>query len=158
MVVGAGGVSRLKRMPATVKKIVLWRTEVDNKPGALAATIEPPAKAGADLQIVMGYRHPGPEGKATIEVYPIAGKKLMAAAQAAGLSAAAIPALLVEGDNKPGLGYAIAQTVAGAGVNFAFFVAQVIGRKYSAIAGFENEDDAKKAVPLIKQALAPKRR
>src|ERR1019366_6870161 len=116
-------------MPATVKKIVLWRTEVDNKPGALANTIEPPAKAGADLQIVMGYRHGGPEGKATIEVYPIAGKKLMAAAQA----------------------------VASAGVNFTFFVAHVIGRKYSAVAGFESEDDAKKAVPLIKQALVPKR-
>jgi len=145
-------------MPATVKKIVLWRTEVDNKPGALANTIEPPAKAGADLQIVMGYRHAGPEGKATIEVYPIAGKKLMAAAQGAGLAAAAIPALLVEGDNKPGLGYAIAQAVAAAGVNFTFFVAHVIGKKYSAVAGFESEDDAKKALPLIKKALAPKKR
>jgi hypothetical protein len=116
----------------------------------LANTIEPPAKPGADLQIVMGYRHPGPEGKATIEVYPIAGNKLTAAAQAAGLRTAAIPALLVEGDNKPGLGYAIAQAVAGAGVNFAFFVAHVIGRKYSAVAGFESENDARKAVPLIK--------
>jgi hypothetical protein len=145
-------------MPATVKKIVLWRTEVDNKPGALANIIEPPAKAGADLHIVMGYRHPGPEGKATIEVYPIKGKKLMAAAQVAGLRAAAIPALLLEGANQPGLGYAIAQAMAGAGVNFAFFVAHVVGGKYSAVAGFESENDATKAVPLIKRALAPKRR
>ena len=145
-------------MPVTVKKIILWRTEIDNKPGALANTIEPPAKAGADLQIVMGYRHPGPEGKATIEVYPIAGKKLTAAAQAAGLSPAPIPALLLEGDNKPGLGYAIAQAVASAGINIAFLVAHVIGKRYSAVAGFESEDDAQKAVPLIKKALAPKKR
>jgi hypothetical protein len=48
--------------------------------------------------------------------------------------------------------------MASAGVNFTFFVAHVIGRKYSAVAGFESEDDAKKAVPLIKQALVPKRR
>ena len=144
-------------MPITVKRITLWRAEVDNKPGTLASAIEPPAKAGADLKVVMGYRH-GSEGKAAIEVYPITGRKLAAAAQSGGLSASAIPTLLVEGDDKPGLGYAIAQAVAGAGVNFAFFVAQVIGKKYSAVVGFETEDDAKKAAPVIKKAAAARRR
>ena len=139
-------------MPITVKKIVLWRTEVDNKPGALASTIEPPAKAGADLRIIMGYRHPTAEGKAAIEVFPITGKKLVAAAGAAGLSAAAIPTLLAEGDNKPGLGHAIAQTIAAAGINIAFLVAQVIGETFAAVIGFETEDDAKAAAPLIKKA------
>ena len=139
-------------MPITVKKIVLWRTEVDNNPGALASTIEPPAKAGADLRIIMGYRHPTAEGKAAIEVFPITGRKLVAAAGAAGLSAAAIPTLLVEGDNKPGLGHAIAQTIAAAGINIAFLVAQVIGEMFAAVIGFETEDDAKAAAPLIKKA------
>jgi len=139
-------------MPITVKKIVLWRTEVDNKPGALASTIEPPAKAGADLRIIMGYRHPTAEGKAAIEVFPITGKKMVAAAGAAGLGAAAIPTLLAEGDNKPGLGHAIAQTIAAAGINIAFLVAQVIGEMFAAVIGFETEDDAKAAAPLIKKA------
>jgi len=35
-----------------------------------------------------------------------------------------------------------------------FFVAQAIGRKFSAVVGFETEDDAKKAGPLIKKATA----
>jgi hypothetical protein len=96
-------------MPITVKKIILWRSEVDNKPGALASTIELPAKAVADLKVIMGYRHSAAEGKAAVEVFPIAGKKLAAAAGAAGLGPATSPTLLVEGDNKPGLGYAIAQ-------------------------------------------------
>lgn len=117
-------------MPITVKKIVLWRSEVDNKPGALASTIEAPAKAGADFKVIMGYRHPVAEGKAAIEVFPIAGKKLVATAGAAGLGAATIPTLLVEGGNKPGLGYAIARMVAASGINIAFFVAQVIGKKF----------------------------
>ena len=69
-----------------------------------------------------------------------------------GLSAAAIPTLLVEGDNKPGLGYAIAESVAVAGINIAFLMAQVIGRKFAAVIGFETDDDGKKAVPLIKKA------
>lgn len=139
-------------MPVTVKKIILWRTEVDNKPGALASTLEPPAKAGADLKIIMGYRHPAAEGKATIEVFPIAGKKSVTGAGAAGLNAAPIPTLLVEGDNKPGLGHSIAQAIAAAGINTAFFVAQVIGRKFAAVIGFETEDDAKNATPMIKKA------
>lgn len=139
-------------MPITVKQIVLWRTEVDNKPGALASTMEPPAKAGADLTVIMGYKHPTSEGKAVIEVFPISGKKLAAAAGAAGLAAASIPTLLVEGDNKPGLGYAVAQAIGAAGINIAFFVAQVIGPRFSAVIGFETEDDAKKAAPLIKKS------
>ncbi|HTP34193.1 MAG TPA: hypothetical protein VMJ75_18575 [Candidatus Acidoferrales bacterium] len=139
-------------MPISVKRIILWRTEVDNRPGALASTMEPPARAGADLTVVMGYRHPGAEGKAVIEVFPITGKKLAAAAATAGLGAAAIPTLLVEGDNKPGLGWAVAQTVGAAGINIAFLVAQVIGQRFSAVIGFETEDDAKKAAPLIKKA------
>lgn len=139
-------------MPITVKKITLWRAEVDNKPGALASTLEPPAKAGADLKVVMGYRHPTAEGKAAIEVFPISGKKAAAAAGVAGLSPAAIPTLLVEGDNKPGLGYTIAQMIAAAGIDLAFFVAQVIGRRFAAVIGFATEDEAKKATPVIKKA------
>lgn len=43
-------------MAVTVKKAVLWRKEVESQPGVLAATLKPLAEAGADLQIVMGYR------------------------------------------------------------------------------------------------------
>jgi hypothetical protein len=141
-------------MPVTVKNISLWRKEVENETGVLAQTLEPLAKAGADLHVVMGFRYPGDETKAAVELYPISGEKSMAAAQQAGLSASAIPTLLVEGDNKPGLGHAIAQTIADAGLNLSFLVAQVIGRKYSAVIGFTNDEDAKKATALIKKATS----
>ncbi len=139
-------------MAVTVKKIILWRAEVDNRPGALATTLAPVAQAGVDLQVLMGYRHPGAESKAAIEVFPISGKKAAKAGSAAGLVAAEIPALLVEGDNKPGLGYRIAQVIGAAGVNMAFFMAQVIGRRFAAVIGFETEDDAKKAIPATKSS------
>ena len=100
----------------------------------------------------MGYRHPTAEGRAAIEVFPISGKKPGAAASAVGLGPPEIPALLVEGDNKPGLGHSVAQAIAAAGINMAFFVAQVIGRKFAGVIGFETEDDAKRAAPLIKTA------
>src|SRR5437764_15089219 len=131
-------------MAVTVKPIKLWRKEIENKPGALAQTLEPLATEGADLQVVMGYRYPGHEEKAAIELYPIAGKKLSAAAQRAGLNDASIPTLLVQGDNKPGLGHAIARAIAGGGINLDFLVAQVIDDSYSAVLGFDSEADLKK--------------
>lgn len=139
-------------MPITVKNISLWRKEVENQTGTLANTLEPLTKAGGDLQVLMGYRYPGDGTKAAIELYPVTGKKVSTAALETGLAPSAIPTLLVEGDNKPGLAFAIAQAIAGTRVNMTFFVAQAIGRKFSAVLGFENEADANKAAPLIKRA------
>lgn len=141
-------------MPITVKNISLWRKEAENQVGALAHTLEPVAKTKANLNVLMGYRYPGEGTKAAIELYPVVGKKVTAAAAGAGLSPSSISTLLVEGDDRSGLGFAIAQAIAGAGINMTFFVAQSIGRRFSAVLGFESAADAKKAVPLIKKATA----
>ena len=145
-------------MPVTVKDISLWRKEVENQVGTLAHTLAPVTKAGANLHVLMGYRYPGDGTKAAIELYPVAGKKVTAAASEAGLSASSIPTLLVEGDDRPGLGLAIAQAIAGAGVNLTFFVAQSVGKKFSAVLGFETAAGAKIAAPLIKKATTSKRK
>jgi len=142
-------------MPVTVKKVTLWRKEVENRPGALAGALEPLAQVKADLKVVMGYRLPGQESRAAIEVQPVTGKKATDAAQGAGLAASTLPTLLVEGDNRPGLGHAIAKAIADANINVSFVLAQVVGRKYSAVFGFDNEADASKAAILIKKASAP---
>jgi hypothetical protein len=144
-------------MPVTVRNVTIWRKEVDNAPGVLTAMLEPLAKAGADLKVLMGYRLPGEESRAAIEIYPITGKKAIAAAKAAGLSPSPIPALHVEGDDKPGLAHALAAGIAAAGINITFLVAQVVGRKYTAIWGFENTEDAHKAAAVIKKVKVPKK-
>jgi len=142
-------------MALTVKRITLWRAEVDNRPGVLATTLEPLAQAGADLRLVMGYRFPQNPERSAVELYPIAGKRLETAAQQAGLSAAKeIPCLLVEGDNRPGLGAAIGRGLADAGINVAFVMAQVIGRKFTAAIGFDDEAAATNGSRIIKQATA----
>lgn len=142
-------------MAVTVKKATLWRNEVANQPGTLARTLEPLAGSGADLKVVMGYRMPGNESKSVIEVYPVTGRKATSGARNVGLAASKIPSLLVEGDNKPGLGHAITRALGDAGINMGFLIAQVAGKRYSAIIGFESEDDARKATALIKKASAP---
>lgn len=144
-------------MAVTVKSISLWRKDVENEVGALARTLEPLTKARTNLQVVMGYRYPGEGGRAAIELYPVAGKKATDVASQAGLSASSIPTLLVEGDDKPGLGLAITQAISGAAINLTFFVAQVVGRKFSLVIGFDSEADAKNATPVIKKAASKKK-
>jgi hypothetical protein len=141
-------------MAVTVKKAILWRREVDNSPGMLASILQPLSEASADLQVVMAYRYPSGENKAAIELYPVSGRKSAAAAQTAGLAPSSISTLVVEGDNRPGLGHTIAQAVGDAGINMSFVMAQVVGRRYSAVFGFENETDASKAATLIKRVTA----
>ncbi len=101
----------------------------------------------------MGYRHPGGKHKATIEVAPVLGRKTTVAAGKAGLTASAIPTLLVQGDNRPGLGHAIADAIGAARINVAFFLAQVIDAQFSAVLGFASEAAAKRAAALIKKAV-----
>ena len=140
-------------MAISVRKILLWRREAIDAPGVAAETLESFAKGGASLKLVMGYRiH---DGRAAVEVWPVAGKKVVAAARAAGLAEASIPALLVEGDDRPGLGHAFARAVADAGINLSFLMAQVVGRKYSAIFGFGTEADAKAAAAILRKAGRP---
>jgi hypothetical protein len=145
-------------MAVTVKKIVLWRKEVENRTGILASALAPLANPRADIHVVMAYRFPGQESKAAIELYPVTGRKSVAAAKEAGFSASAIPALLVEGDNSPGLGYATSQAIADAGISLDFLVAQVVGKKYSAVFGFESEADATQCAAIIRKAAAAKKR
>jgi hypothetical protein len=145
-------------MAVTVKKAVLWRKEIDNRPGMLADILGPLSEAGTDLQVVMAYRHPGGTDTAAIELHPVYGRKPIAAAKAAGLAQSSIPTLLVQGDNRQGLGHAIAKALGDAGINLSLLLAQVVGRRYSALFGFENEADAAKATALIKKAAAPVRK
>ena len=144
-------------MAITVKKIVLWRKEVDNKPGTLAAALAPLAEAGVDLQVVMGTGHPGNESRAEIGVFPVTGRKSQAAAETAGFKARPLAALLVGGDNKPGLAHGISRMIAEAGINISFVIAQVIGRKFSAVFGFQNDADAGKAATLIRKLGAARK-
>jgi hypothetical protein len=139
-------------MAISVKKITLWRREVEDRPGTLAQTLQPLAEAGANLQVLMSYAMGS--GKAAIEVFPVAGKKAVAAAQQGGLAASGPPALLVQGDNRAGLGHALARGLADEGINIHFLVAQVIGGRYSSVVGFGSDEEATRAIAIIKKAGA----
>ena len=57
----------------------------------LANTLEPLSEAGADLQVVMGYRYAGGKDTAAIELHPVSGRKSTTAAKTAGLAPSRYP-------------------------------------------------------------------
>lgn len=136
-------------MAVTVKNVVIWRREVAHRPGELARALEPLVTAGADLKVIMAYAE-GDRG--IVEIGPLSGKKLTAAAAKAGFAASTKPTLLIEGDDRPGLGLEIAKAIADKGISISFDVTQVIGRKYSAVYGFQSADAAKIAAEAIRKA------
>ena len=139
-------------MAITVKSAKLWVLHGPDRTGFLADALEPLASAGANLRVVMAYCNPSQPDRAAIEVFPVSGKKAEAAARAAGLSPSDTACLLVEGDDRPGLGAAMARAIAGAGVSMSFFVAETVGRKFSAVIGFGSEADATTAAKAAKAA------
>jgi hypothetical protein len=140
-------------MAIRIRKLTLWRTEVPHRPGALATLLDPLAAAGADLQVVMGYRLPGDKSRAVVEVAPINSRRPALAAERAGLVPGGAPTLQVLGDNRPGLANRIARALADSHVNVVFLVAQVVGKRYSAVFGFEGEADLDKAADRIRAAV-----
>lgn len=138
-------------MAIKVKKAVLWKRDLENRPGTLAESLKPFADAKQNLQVVMGYAYPGERNRSALEVYPVTGAKGEAAARAAGLEAMThTNCLLIEGDDRVGLAYAMASELAGNSLNISFSIIQVVGGKFLAILGFESAEDADKATAIIK--------
>ena len=53
--------------------------------------------------------------------------------------------------------HATAQAIADAGINMDCLVAQVVGRNYSAVFGFESDADAEKYAAIIRKPTATKK-
>ncbi len=138
-------------MAVTIKRVSLWQTEIKNEPGALSAVLEPLAQAGMDLHAVMNRCIPGRRGRATVEILPRSGRRTSALARAAGFSQSPTEALLVEGINRPGLAYAVANSIAWAGISLRFLSAQSAGEHYSALLGFRTPAERRKGESLIRK-------
>src|SRR5437764_9744414 len=95
----------------TVKNVQLWILHGADRKGLLADALEPLAAAGANLRVVMGYRYPAELDRAAVEVFPI-DPTAEAAARKAGFQPSDTPCLLVEGDDRKGLGPEIPRALA----------------------------------------------
>jgi hypothetical protein len=130
-------------MSIAVKKVILWRREIENRPGSLAQSIKPLAKSGINLQILVGYA-PHSQGQGAVEVYPVTDAKAEAAAKEAGLKPMTdVQCLLVEGEDHPGLAYDI---------NLEFVMLTALGGKFAGIFGTKTAPEADKVKGIIEHA------
>src|SRR5438552_17377861 len=98
----------------TVKNVQLWSLHGANRKGLLAEVLEPLAAAGADLRVVLGYRHPGEHARATVEVFPVEGAAAEAAARKAGFAPSDAACRLAGGTDRRGLGAQLARALSDA--------------------------------------------
>ena len=140
-------------MGIRIKQIGLWRTEVPNRPGALASALEPLAQQGADLKVVRVRAAPGKTTRKVIEIYPGEGHRAAMIARAGGFSLSATTTLLLQGDNLPGFAYEVANAVAWAGIGILDHEAGVVEDQFSSTLTFGNEADARKAATVIRKVV-----
>jgi len=90
-------------MKLKITRSEMWKATIDDRPGGAAAVLDPVARAGANLEFAFARRAPEMPGKGLLFVSPVKGKKVIAAAQAAGLGVAPdMHMLKIEGGDKPG--------------------------------------------------------
>lgn len=140
-------------MPVSVKRIVLWRGRISDRPGALASQLEDLDSPKPGSRIVMAYGEPGGNGEALLELWPPPRKSSAAAGMRQGLAPSGLPTVLVQGGDRRGFFEEIAGALAAAGINIAFLVHQSLGRRFSAVFGFENDADATRAMRVLRNAV-----
>ena len=140
-------------MDIKIRRIGLWRTEVARRSGALARVLEPLAQQGADLVVVRVRVALGRAKRNVVGVYAGEGRRAAAAAREAGFSLSPATTLLLQGENRPGFAYAVANAVAWAGIAIRDHEAGVVDNRFSSTLTFASEEDAKKAVTVIRQVI-----
>ena len=139
-------------MKLKITRSEMWKATIDDRPGGAAAVLDPVARAGANLEFAFARRAPEMPGKGLLFVLPVKGKKVIAAAQAAGLGLAPdMHMLRIEGGDKPGTTAAIARALAGAGINFRAFSATAVGRSFKGFLALDSAEDAARATGVLKK-------
>lgn len=139
-------------MKLKVTRTDIWTATIDDRSGAAADKLEPLAKAGANLEFLLARRTPEQPGKGLCLVSPVKGKKVVAAATAAGFAKAPdLVGLRVEGGNKAGTGARMTKALGDAGISFRALSASVLGSKFVCYISFDNAADADAAAKVLKK-------
>lgn len=139
-------------MGLQVKKTEVWVGDLRDVPGGLADVLGTLADARASLEFLIARRDPSRPGQGQVFLTPLKGKRAQGAAAVSGLlRAGTIPTLRVEGPDRAGVGYRMARAIADEGMNVRGFSAAVIGAKFVAYLGFDNEQDADRAARALKK-------
>jgi len=139
-------------MKLEVSRVEVWIAPLKDTPGALAAKLDTLSDAGANFDFVFARRSPEKPGSGVAFISPVKGAKQAAAARKAGFQKGKrLYTICVTGPNKAGVGAAITDAIADAGLTMQGFSAHVIGRKFVLHIAFETSAAATKASRVLKK-------
>lgn len=137
-------------MSFKMQRVHVYHTEVEDKPGGIAAKLKVLAEAGAHLEYIYSQRSATKPGMGDLYVAPLHGNGEIAAARAAGMHEVQEPIVMrVEGDDKAGLGGRLTQAWEMAGINLHGLVLAAVGGKFIGYATFDSVADANKAATIL---------
>jgi hypothetical protein len=137
-------------MSYKMTRIKLYHTEVDDKPGGIAAKLKKLAEAGAHLEYVYSQRSLTKAGVGDLYVAPLSGASEVNAARNAGLHEVNEPIVMrVEGDDAHGLSGHLTQAWEMAGINLHGLVMSVLDGRFVGYVTFDSVDDSNRAAIII---------
>ena len=138
-------------MALKIQKVDTWSASLEDQPGGLAAKLDALAKAGVNLEFVIGRRTPDIPGEGVVFVTPITGAVACRAAKTAGFTkTASLHTVRLEGPDKRGTGACITQALAEKGVNLRGLSAAAINKKFVAHIALDSAEDAAKVVRILR--------
>ena len=138
-----------------VQRTDVWAAAIDDRPGGLQEKLAVLAGAGANLEFVISRRTPDQPGEGVVFVTPIKGARQTNAAEEAGFRKTdQLHSVRVEGMDKPGIGAAMTEALADAGLNLRGVSGAALGRNFIAYLALDTADDAEMAIETLKR-LSP---
>lgn len=142
-------------MAFQIAKEDVWAGEIEDRPGGLASKLEAVMRSGANLDFAIARRQPDKPGTSVVFLAPLRGADQVEAALGAGLQkATGLHTLRIQGPDRPGLGARITRTLADAGINVRGLSGASIDNRCLFYLAFEHDDDATRAVQVLRPMLA----
>ena len=137
-------------MELVVERVDVWAATIQDRPGALAATLSGLHKAGADLQFIIARRAPDKPGTGVVFVTPLQGDREVRAASQLGFNVTqSLHTLRVMGQDRAGIVAELTRALAEGGVNLRGLSASVIGSQFVAYVGVDSREDTIKATDIL---------
>jgi hypothetical protein len=139
-------------MKMNVQRTEVWAATIDDRPGGLHEKLAVLAGAGANLEFVISRRTPDQPGEGVAFVTPIKGAKQTRAAEDSGFRKTdRLHSVRVEGTDKPGIGAAMTEALADAGLNLRGVSGAALGRQFIAYLALDTAEDAAIALEILKK-------
>jgi len=137
-------------MKLDITRVDIWVAGIEDRPGGLTEKLRGLAQAGANLEFLLARRAPEQPGKAVVFAAPIKGAKQMKAARELGFHRSnSLHGIRIMTADKPGLGLALTQALADAGINLRGFSGAAVGKRAVFYIAFDISADVGKAVRCL---------